>query len=315
MVDDQVTAAESRDRPGPGTGGRRRFLSLRRRHDRRSRDHLRLVLDVRSRRVSARAGRHMPNRPCSTSGIRIRPQWGGQSFPWSGWAIDDPANNYYYSFLQATMFWTLADDDASWMEFPQYREDPVADLVLRRHRRRQSGRHRLRPLAQAALLSLSRLARLDRRRSRQCQRSSDRQHRVVGECDGADARPHRRDRRSGARLRARDLRLSPRADARSAPDDARCERAERRLMVAELDFRAGNGERLQFPRRSAACGQRRLAAARIWSTTRQRPAIFSRAPAGIPAHCGSSSMPARMSRAMRIRIRARSRCTRTRGLR
>jgi Heparinase II/III-like protein len=44
-------------------------------------------------------------------------QWGGQPFPWSGWSIDDPANNYFYSFLQATMFWTLADDSAPWMDF------------------------------------------------------------------------------------------------------------------------------------------------------------------------------------------------------
>lgn len=44
-------------------------------------------------------------------------QWGGQSFPWSGWAIDDPADNYFYSFMQATMFWTLAEDSAPWMTF------------------------------------------------------------------------------------------------------------------------------------------------------------------------------------------------------
>jgi hypothetical protein len=29
--------------------------------------------------------------------------WGGMSRPWTGWAIDDPSNNYYYSFLRATM--------------------------------------------------------------------------------------------------------------------------------------------------------------------------------------------------------------------
>jgi hypothetical protein len=29
--------------------------------------------------------------------------WGGMSKPWTGWAIDDPSNNYYYSFLRATM--------------------------------------------------------------------------------------------------------------------------------------------------------------------------------------------------------------------
>jgi len=41
-------------------------------------------------------------------------QWGGNAFPWSGWATTDPANNYYYSFVQATMYWALASDDATW---------------------------------------------------------------------------------------------------------------------------------------------------------------------------------------------------------
>jgi uncharacterized repeat protein (TIGR02543 family) len=34
--------------------------------------------------------------------------WGGKSFPWSGWSIDNPSNNYYYSFLRATMLVGLA---------------------------------------------------------------------------------------------------------------------------------------------------------------------------------------------------------------
>lgn len=34
--------------------------------------------------------------------------WGGRSFPWSGWSVDNPANNYYYSFLRATMLLGLA---------------------------------------------------------------------------------------------------------------------------------------------------------------------------------------------------------------
>lgn len=34
--------------------------------------------------------------------------WGGNSFPWSGWSIDNPSNNYYYSFLRATMLFGLA---------------------------------------------------------------------------------------------------------------------------------------------------------------------------------------------------------------
>ncbi len=29
--------------------------------------------------------------------------WGGKAMPWTGWAVDDPSNNYYYSFLRATM--------------------------------------------------------------------------------------------------------------------------------------------------------------------------------------------------------------------
>ena len=34
--------------------------------------------------------------------------WNGQPAAWSGWAIDDPDDNYYYSFLRATMVLGLA---------------------------------------------------------------------------------------------------------------------------------------------------------------------------------------------------------------
>jgi hypothetical protein len=34
--------------------------------------------------------------------------WGGKPAPWTGWAVNDPANNYYYSFLRATMLLGLA---------------------------------------------------------------------------------------------------------------------------------------------------------------------------------------------------------------
>jgi hypothetical protein len=30
-------------------------------------------------------------------------QWGGKVTDWGGWAVDNPSNNYYYSFLRATM--------------------------------------------------------------------------------------------------------------------------------------------------------------------------------------------------------------------
>jgi hypothetical protein len=39
--------------------------------------------------------------------------WGSHWLPGNGWAIDDPGNNYFYSFLQATMYWALASDNAT----------------------------------------------------------------------------------------------------------------------------------------------------------------------------------------------------------
>jgi hypothetical protein len=35
--------------------------------------------------------------------------WGGKKMTWSGWAVDDPSDNYYYSFLRATMLLGLAE--------------------------------------------------------------------------------------------------------------------------------------------------------------------------------------------------------------
>lgn len=49
-------------------------------------------------------------------------RWGGNRHPWTGWATDNPGNNYYYSFLAATMSWGLASGNA----------DMVADLRERR---------------------------------------------------------------------------------------------------------------------------------------------------------------------------------------
>ncbi|MGE0549277.1 MAG: hypothetical protein AB7O24_20325 [Kofleriaceae bacterium] len=37
--------------------------------------------------------------------------WGGTEHSWSGWATDDPSNNYHYSFLRATMLLGLAAHD------------------------------------------------------------------------------------------------------------------------------------------------------------------------------------------------------------
>lgn len=43
--------------------------------------------------------------------------WGGNPFPWSGWSVDNPGNNYHYSFLQATMYWAFAADRLTWIDF------------------------------------------------------------------------------------------------------------------------------------------------------------------------------------------------------
>lgn len=50
--------------------------------------------------------------------------WGSVSRPWSGWAVNDPGNNYYYSFLKATQLWALASGSRSWIDFLQTRKYP-----------------------------------------------------------------------------------------------------------------------------------------------------------------------------------------------
>ncbi len=59
--------------------------------------------------------------------------WGGNSFPWSGWSVDDPNNNYYFSFLRATMLLglaTLGDNDQAQGEIDRFRNDKIgAELV------------------------------------------------------------------------------------------------------------------------------------------------------------------------------------------
>lgn len=47
----------------------------------------------------------------------FRAQWGGSPRPWSGWSVDNPGNNYHYSFLEATLYWALASGQGEWMRF------------------------------------------------------------------------------------------------------------------------------------------------------------------------------------------------------
>ena len=51
-------------------------------------------------------------------------QWGGTAHPWSGWATNDPLDNYYYQFLRATMLVGLAAKG----------EDPKADQWITQFR-------------------------------------------------------------------------------------------------------------------------------------------------------------------------------------
>jgi hypothetical protein len=59
--------------------------------------------------------------------------WGGAAFPWSGWSTDNPSNNYYYSFLRATMLFGLAAhgehaDARGWLDF--FRDHKIAGQLV-----------------------------------------------------------------------------------------------------------------------------------------------------------------------------------------
>lgn len=52
-------------------------------------------------------------------------KWGGKSHPWTGWSTDNPGNNYYYSFLEATMYWALVSRSDTWMKDLRERRLPA----------------------------------------------------------------------------------------------------------------------------------------------------------------------------------------------
>lgn len=53
-----------------------------------------------------------------------RARWGEHAHPWTGWATDNPGNNYYYSFLAATMSWALASGDPAMLQDLRERRIP-----------------------------------------------------------------------------------------------------------------------------------------------------------------------------------------------
>lgn len=59
--------------------------------------------------------------------------WGGVSHPWTGWSVDNPSNNYYYSFLRATMLLGLAsrgenDEANAWLD--KFRKEKIQDQLV-----------------------------------------------------------------------------------------------------------------------------------------------------------------------------------------
>jgi hypothetical protein len=43
--------------------------------------------------------------------------WGATPHPWSGWSVNDPGNNYHFSFLLGTVYHAAATDDAGWLAY------------------------------------------------------------------------------------------------------------------------------------------------------------------------------------------------------
>ncbi len=68
--------------------------------------------------------------------------WGGASHPWSGWSIDNPYNNYHYSFLRATMLLGLAtfgDSPEAAGLVDTFRKDKLPKLVAAFEQNLQGG--------------------------------------------------------------------------------------------------------------------------------------------------------------------------------
>jgi hypothetical protein len=51
-------------------------------------------------------------------------RWGSSNRPWTGWSINDPGNNYHYSFLMATELWALASQNDAWIAFLRTQKFP-----------------------------------------------------------------------------------------------------------------------------------------------------------------------------------------------
>ncbi|MET1163227.1 MAG: hypothetical protein ABWY48_11895, partial [Pseudoxanthomonas sp.] len=59
-------------------------------------------------------------------------RWGTRSAPWTGWSVNNPGNNYHYSFLEATMYWALATSSPTWMGELRNRRLPALQAYFAR---------------------------------------------------------------------------------------------------------------------------------------------------------------------------------------
>jgi len=58
-------------------------------------------------------------------------RWGSTNHPWSGWSVDNPGNNYHFSFIEATMSWALASRNATWMSLLKTDKLPKLEAYYR----------------------------------------------------------------------------------------------------------------------------------------------------------------------------------------
>lgn len=58
-------------------------------------------------------------------------RWGSRAAPWSGWSVDNPGNNYHFSFIEATMAWALASRNPTWMSLLQTDKLPKLEAYYR----------------------------------------------------------------------------------------------------------------------------------------------------------------------------------------
>ncbi|MGP1664376.1 MAG: hypothetical protein ACTS5I_00370, partial [Rhodanobacter sp.] len=67
------------------------------------------------------------NRTISNVWHPLLARWGLRPRPWTGWATDDPGNNYFFSFVEATMYWALASDNADLKGMIRDRQLPMLE--------------------------------------------------------------------------------------------------------------------------------------------------------------------------------------------